>query len=956
MADLRRHLHAKDIGRLGPPAGLLDPLSPCLSPKFAHRNSIGGQPCDPLSPCVSPQSAHRHSIRGQPCLDISPTIGMQLTAEERKDLLRAQAMRLKQSFAESDPAVPRVQGLDLSSTQVPTPRVFARNRLAEAAAEQQPPPTEAERKTSRQRTKKRTVTIHAGKTADGGAAELPPPSSASIGALIPSVKECLDRFFVDAFSELEQARIRAVFTRFATDGEVVRDILHELLVHLGYLAVTEDEADRVAKETTEFSTLDMQDFVDFVERYMSVEREKIGEKIQVWLEKGTETNMAKGPADGIVSFMRSLGVVCLLRAVKAIMEVGGLADHPCNTPEAILRFLAAWRSCEGFSKNDIEDIVKAFDECEREKCYRPGPEGAIIKADEISNGLLDFGGLYSAQHLRNLMELLSASMEEEKSLGAGLYEFVICARRIRTAVLNELDSCFKKLDDDEDGFIIGEELVEMCKPLGFSLVQAEFEELLEATSLSTDSFIDLDSAYAFVTEAQERNGFASAEQEELTENFEKFCDDSGEMPSVKVMDLLQWMGFENTLDDVRRMVQQVDFNGNGTMDIGEFLTLMRLQKESSLKNYRNAYQQHALGDLSTFEEQGQAVQKALAQGCNMKPMAVVLNKSLLELAKCKEGNENWRLSFEDFIRIAEICRKLIPLESRKRAFFKDDQISDLQKAFKLQDAAGNGFTSVGELLWMLGDSGLPVNTAEGRAQLYQCLEQARSEALEAGVPQEDVGNPSSPRVRFMPIVHLIRIHVRVHEQEIFKKEEAARKAVKFSSEEITEFRGLFEQYVKESGLEPQSAQQSAPKEKEEGSPGSKSKLKKQLAFAQSFNQMLETKSLSAVFKRLTADPRVASTHVVTMLKDLGVRTSGKSRAALTRQLEEVCDSDETMDFAGFLRIMQWAMDSNFGNINGVAERIATSVNKEAAAALSPFAHMAESSATVRPRDARRISV
>eukprot|EP00930_Biecheleria_cincta_P033931 TRINITY_DN23480_c0_g1_i1.p1 TRINITY_DN23480_c0_g1~~TRINITY_DN23480_c0_g1_i1.p1 ORF type:complete len:982 (+),score=218.35 TRINITY_DN23480_c0_g1_i1:113-3058(+) len=929
---------------------------------------------------ASPSSTVKYSRGGPPRLDISPTIGMRLTAKERKEMLRAQAIRLKES-SQQDPAVVRsldAQLLDLSPTKVPTPRVFAKAadngevksaplpkkfsaqalKTGSQAVEGQLPPTEEMRKASRQKTQKRTVTMHPSR-ADGRSVKLPPPSSTSIGALLPSVKECLNRFFVDVMSEEEQGRIRTVFMRFATDGEVVRDCLHELLVHLGFLTVTEEEADRVAKETTEFSTLDLQDFADFVERYMMVEREHIQEKMQVWQQQGAEANLAKGPAARITSFLDLLGVVCLSRDVKAIMEVAGLADHPCDTPEAMLRFLAALRSCEGFSQDDIADVLKAFEECEHERCFRPGSEGALIKAEELSNGLLDFGGLYAVEHIRKLMELIADGIEGDRPLGVGIYEFMVCARRLRTAVLNELHTQFKKLDDDEDCFITGEDLVELCKPLGFSLVEAEFDELLEATELATDSFIDLDSAYSFVTETQERNGFTKKEQEELTESFERFCDESGEMPSMKVAELLQWMGFETTLDDVRRMVQQVDFNGNGTMDIGEFLTLMRLQKELSLNNYRNAYDKHELGGLSRQSFQEQAVHKALIKGCNMHPQKAVLQQAMSDMAKSKEGSTDWQMSFEDFLRIAETCRKLIPLESRKMAFFKDEQFVDLQKAFQLQDTAGNCFISVGELLWMLGDSGLPVNTVDGRAKLYECLEQARSEALEAGVAQAEVGNPGSPRVRFMPIVHLIRIHVKAHEQQVFEKEEAVLKRVKFSSQEVTEFRALFEQYARESASESQSPTSSAANQKEadnSSNSGHKSKLQKQFAFARCFTHQLQTQSLSAVLRRLTREPRVVCSHVVTLLKELGVRVSGKPRAELLAQLSEVCDSDETMDFAGFLRIMQWAMDSNFGNINGVAERIASSVNKEVAAALNPLAHMSEAAATVRPRDARRISV
>ena len=38
------------------------------------------------------------------------------------------------------------------------------------------------------------------------------------------------------------------------------------------------------------------------------------------------------------------------------------------------------------------------------------------------------------------------------------------------------------------------------------------------------------------------------------------------------MELLDWQGFKNRVEDVRKMVQQVDFNENGTME-SQMITL-----------------------------------------------------------------------------------------------------------------------------------------------------------------------------------------------------------------------------------------------------------------------------------------------------------------------------------------------------------------------------------------------
>ncbi|CAE8704502.1 unnamed protein product [Polarella glacialis] len=153
----------------------------------------------------------------------------------------------------------------------------------------------------------------------------------------------------------------------------------------------------------------------------------------------------------------------------------------------------------------------------------------------------------------------------------------------------EIAGIFEKLDEDKDKLVSVDELKELIKPLGFNLMQAEFEALLEETEVAEDAFIDFDAVWSFVLACREHNGFTEAEAEELVGFFDKFSGESGEMPNLEVFDLLRYMGQTSSLEEVIVLVEEVDFNGNGTMDSGEFLRLMRLQKEQNLVCYKKAY-------------------------------------------------------------------------------------------------------------------------------------------------------------------------------------------------------------------------------------------------------------------------------------------------------------------------------------------------------------------------------
>ncbi|CAK9020801.1 unnamed protein product [Durusdinium trenchii] len=121
-----------------------------------------------------------------------------------------------------------------------------------------------------------------------------------------------------------------------------------------------------------------------------------------------------------------------------------------------------------------------------------------IKAKELCSGLLKFGGLYCAEQLRELLNKMEESLEGEKIVPVQFYEFLVCCRRLQDMVLNSAMEEFDNLDADEDGIIEGEELREFCKPLGFTLSNDEWEELLEEQEVSPDDDIDFEGAWNFL--------------------------------------------------------------------------------------------------------------------------------------------------------------------------------------------------------------------------------------------------------------------------------------------------------------------------------------------------------------------------------------------------------------------------------------------------------------------------
>ncbi|CAE8694360.1 unnamed protein product [Polarella glacialis] len=912
----RAGIGVEDVDTDTPPisGGREDPnLRPLrLSPKESHalsgqmpemnrqsNSALRAQPALPSSACDLPEGSRMEDARGMP---------------PRQD---------KKDTGEKPPLAPR--GAGGRGEQKPRTGTEGRDPAKEG-------PTEEERVISRSRNQKKTTIMNVEVPQAEKKGPLPAPTNTTVAEIFPSVEQALDRFYNDSgFTPPELRRIQTVFNRFASGGQdVAREWLHQALVQLGFLMATEASVELLAKETTEYGTLDQSDFIDFVDRFVAVERSGVQEKLAEW-ELGSEGSKSKGAlkqtaADNAQRFMRLFGVVCTKESVIEVIGHAGLGDAMCGSREELVRFLAGWRTCEGFTKADITAAREAFDECEEDTHVTSeglmAARGKLIAADEISNALLNFDSLYCAGHLRKLMTILPE--EGEKPASCGFWEFLVCARRLRQMQYVETTELFEKADADEDKLVSVDELKELIKPLGFNLVKAELEALLEEMKVAEDASIDFDEVWSFVIACREHNGFTEEEAEELTGFFNKFCDESGEMPNLAVFDLLRYMGHTSSLEEVIVLVEQVDFNGNGTMDSGEFLRLMRLQKEQNLVCYQKAYDEGELGEDGNSDTN--TVHTALG-ACDLHVTMGELQSLRKESEPADEPGEDTfdddaGLSFDDFTRLAEKVRSYIPKLTRQRAYFKEEDVAAMGRAFETQNPDELGHITVAKMLFLVADLGMNFHSLEGRAMFFKSLDKAREAARAAEISEEEVGNPGTPRVRFTPVVHFIRGLVKQHEDVVNTRQEAIMKLIRFSSEEVVQFKELFHQLACKTNLEQALQTNSTAIRSRRHSVGAASAI----AIRSEDRIAGSTVTLGQIFRSFTKVERISGSDVATMMQPLGFKLTLPEKAELTKRLAEVDKDGAGLDFPGFLEIMQWMVESNFG---GVIEKSAVAVKKAA---------------------------
>ncbi|CAN1122775.1 Calcium-binding protein CML24 [Linum perenne] len=116
----------------------------------------------------------------------------------------------------------------------------------------------------------------------------------------------------------------------------------------------------------------------------------------------------------------------------------------------------------------------------------------------------------------------------------------------------EIRQIFDKFDKNGDGKISCSEVVESLKELGTAVTSAEVECMMKEFDKDGDGYIDLDEFVGFIHD-MDKNGLISA----------------NELHAVMKM-----LGLKCSMGDCKKMIRQVDQDGDGSVNFEEFKKMM----------------------------------------------------------------------------------------------------------------------------------------------------------------------------------------------------------------------------------------------------------------------------------------------------------------------------------------------------------------------------------------------
>jgi Ca2+-binding EF-hand superfamily protein len=266
-----------------------------------------------------------------------------------------------------------------------------------------------------------------------------------------------------------------------------------------------------------------------------------------------------------------------------------------------------------------------------------------------------------------------------------------------------------------------------------------------------------------------------------------------------------------------------------------------------------------------------------------KPLpAAALPDLLNELGyKVPDDSTDKSMPFPEFVKLVDKSRSEKTRQQRLHAGFTEQEVERIRRVFSNYDVNKDGTIYPTDVSRILSQMGFKMGGKEEKDKVLGYVDDARKAAAFVGV--ENVGTPRTGKVNLWVLLQLLRVVYKRDDRRVLDKEARAMEATRFSKAEVDVFREVFQNWcLKEQRFEDED---------------SKSK-------AQQYTRMVvaggETKELS-------------KEGVRRLLRSMGLKLDNADRRALEGKIDTL-DTGGRVDFADFLNLMRWMVDSNFAGI------------------------------------------
>lgn len=492
---------------------------------------------------------------------------------------------------------------------------------------------------------------------------------------------------------IDRAAALIAFRRFSYGGEVAVDKLATALRCAGQHQVQDKWITDIIHGDPfhDRGFLDRGDFFEFVTQYESRQKGELEVEFNAADLDGTGS-MSSGE---LSSYLRKEGATPMPGVVEAIiLEVTGSHDKGVRLRlEDFLQVHLILQERSGFTLKEEAHLKEVF-------MRFAGPD-RLIQVSELRQAITWMGFVTSREAVENFVE------EAGFTLGGGVWQsmsfgdFLVVCRRHREYEILQYRDAFHDADKDMSGTIDAEELPSIFEELDYMAASPEvLRECRSLCGLQGKRELTIEDLMVLLEMFRSKDGFLQSELDEIDEVFHKFSVKDGNAENLAGIHLgaaTRWMGFPASIQEVQEICTEHDMDGNGGLDLPEFVRLMMRYRELEIRRVRRVFAHHDADSNAKLCAKELSV--VLLQSGIMPAQAHVDEV----LARVGGPDRERELGLWEFVGVVETYRREVRDKIRSNLCFTDLEVKQLKKRFLKFDPKSTGRVTGSYLADMLAD-------------------------------------------------------------------------------------------------------------------------------------------------------------------------------------------------------------------------------------------------------------
>lgn len=719
--------------------------------------------------------------------------------------------------------------------------------------------------------------------ASGSSGHIPMPFQRDRHLLSPSVhaSEDLDDLHRGGKDTSSLCLWRSAFRKFRDDGQVHHDSIAGALEFIGFKPDLNLLEPAFSEVSGGYSTLAEDELVAFFESYTR----RMDHNVDKAFEKADHKSSGFIGHAELRELLASFGICPMSHVLEEMVHSCGVTRKGVVNLKEFKEGIHLLRAREGFTEGEAEHFGHLFRRCDKDGTGE-------LNASELEAVLGWLGYALDRQGVQAILKQIDFTSNS----ALGFAEFLMCMRKVREYEMEKLKEVVA--DIDEEGLVKLDyaELPEALEALGYVTPdrQAIFDAATEAGLDPNDLQIDLSQLWKMLTVYRAKEGFSTAECEDIKASFTLYSQD-GHIGTLEVGAALRRLGYSLNLDLTQQLFARVDLDMSGSLNLSEFRKLIRMYQGQNFLNLSAVVSSATQNGCWTSEDKADllmasgCIQLVEAQEALKNIQSTCIDPDASEVASALRQLTTQQDSFtvqqevdtQAVVKAMIWCQKARRDSIRANGGFSALEMQDMQQKFDKWDRDSSGDINDGELAPLLQDCFPDISWNVGKRSMITKIV-SEMEILNHG------HYDFSEFVKLM--IHVIEVQL----QDRLERERRAIAATKFTHKEVEEFRELF--------LSTSEAQTT-----------------------------LQIGALVRLLQKICplGDRNMSELHriireVLTLEDDRHMSSEMQGRARETREVKKIdrVDDEVEVEFPEFVMLVHRLIEVNFAGMREVANRVA----------------------------------